>query len=44
MSETSEIWTGKATSYNRARPAPPPVLLDVLTQMIDTPHPSLVAD
>ena len=34
MTETSEIWTGKASSYDRARPTPPPVLLDLLTQLI----------
>lgn len=44
MTETSEIWTGKAGSYDRARPAPPPVLLDLLAQLIDTPHPTLVVD
>ncbi len=31
MTETSEIWTGKASSYNRVRPTPPPALLDLLT-------------
>ena len=44
MTETSEIWTGKASSYDRVRPAPPPVLLDLLTQLIQTPHPALVVD
>ena len=44
MTETSEIWTGKATSYDRARPTPPPALLDLLTQLIDLPHPALVVD
>jgi ubiquinone/menaquinone biosynthesis C-methylase UbiE len=44
MTETSEIWTGKATSYDWTRPTPPPVLLDLLTQLIDTPHPALVVD
>ena len=44
MTETSEIWTGKASSYDRARPTPPPVLLDLLTQLIDLPHPALVVD
>jgi ubiquinone/menaquinone biosynthesis C-methylase UbiE len=44
MTETSEIWTGKAVSYDRARPAPPPVLLDLLTQLIHLPHPALVVD
>ena len=44
MTESSEIWTGKASSYDRARPTPPPVLLDLLTQVIDLPHPDLVVD
>lgn len=44
MSETSEIWTGKASSYDRVRPTPPPALIDLLTQLIDTPHPALVVD
>ena len=44
MTETSEIWTGKASSYDRVRPATPPVLLDLLTQLIDMPHPALVVD
>ena len=44
MTETSEIWTGKASSYDRVRPTPPPALLDLLTQLIDMPHPALVVD
>jgi ubiquinone/menaquinone biosynthesis C-methylase UbiE len=44
MTDTSNIWTGKASNYDLARPAPPPVLPDLLTQMIATPHPSLVVD
>src|SRR5579872_2953439 len=44
MTETSEIWTGKASSYDRARPAPPPALLDLLTQLIHLSHPALVVD
>lgn len=44
MTETSEIWTGEATRYDRARPTPPPVLLDILTQLIYTPRPALVVD
>ena len=44
MTETSEIWTGKASSYDRARPTPPPALLDMLTQLIHMPHPVLVVD
>jgi ubiquinone/menaquinone biosynthesis C-methylase UbiE len=44
MRDSSEVWTGKASSYDRARPTPPPALLDLLTQVIDTPHPALVVD
>ncbi len=44
MTETSDIWTGKASSYDLARPTPPPALLDLLTQLIDTPRPTLVVD
>jgi len=44
MTETSEIWTGKASSYDQARPMPPATLLDLLTQMIHLPHPALVVD
>src|SRR5215831_19238804 len=44
MSDPSEIWTGKASSYDRARPMPPPVLLDLLTQLIHLPRPALVVD
>jgi ubiquinone/menaquinone biosynthesis C-methylase UbiE len=42
--ESSEIWTGEATLYDQTRPSPPPVLLDILTQLIHTPRPSLVVD
>jgi ubiquinone/menaquinone biosynthesis C-methylase UbiE len=44
MTETSEIWTGKASSYDRVRPSPPPDLFDLLTQLIGMPHPALVVD
>jgi ubiquinone/menaquinone biosynthesis C-methylase UbiE len=44
MTETSEIWTGKASSYDRARPTPPADLLHLLTQLIHLPHPTLVVD
>ncbi|GCE21790.1 class I SAM-dependent methyltransferase [Dictyobacter kobayashii] len=44
MTESSEIWTGKASSYDRARPTPPPALLDLLSQLIQLPHPALVVD
>ncbi len=42
--ENSEIWTGKAISYDRVRPTPPLALLDLLTQLIGIPHPALVVD
>lgn len=44
MTGTSDIWTGKASSYDQARPTPPPALLDLLTQLIDMPRPALVVD
>src|SRR5438270_3368696 len=44
MRDPSEVWTGKASSYNRVRPTPPPALLDLLTQLIGMPHPALVVD
>ncbi|HET8845049.1 MAG TPA: class I SAM-dependent methyltransferase [Ktedonobacteraceae bacterium] len=44
MRSSSDIWTGKANSYDRARPTPPPALLDLLTQLIHLPHPALVVD
>ncbi|MGH2494326.1 MAG: class I SAM-dependent methyltransferase [Ktedonobacteraceae bacterium] len=44
MTETSDIWTGKASSYDRVRPTPPAALLDLLTQLIRLPHPALVVD
>ena len=44
MRDPGEVWTGKASSYDRARPTPPPALLDLLTQLIDMPHPALVVD
>ena len=44
MTETSNIWTGKASNYDRVRPTPPPALLDLLTQLIGMPHPILVVD
>lgn len=44
MTETSDVWTGKAVSYDRARPTPAPALLDLLTQMIHLPRLALVVD
>ena len=34
MRDSSDIWTGKANSYDRARPGPSTVLLDLSTQLI----------
>ena len=44
MRDSSDVWTGKASSYDRVRPTPPPALLDLLTQLIHLPHPALVVD
>jgi len=44
MRDSSDVWTGKASSYNRVRPTPPLALLDLLTQLIGMPHPALVVD
>ena len=44
MTHISDIWTGKASSYDRGRPTPPSDLLDMLTQLIDMPRPALVVD
>jgi ubiquinone/menaquinone biosynthesis C-methylase UbiE len=44
MTGSSNVWTGKASSYDQVRPTPPSALLDLLTQLIHTPHPALVVD
>ena len=44
MTDTSDVWAGKASSYDRVRPSPPPALLDLLTQVIHLPRPTLVVD
>lgn len=44
MTETSDLWTGFAGSYDLARPTPPPALLDLLTQLISMPRPALIVD
>lgn len=44
MVDNSTIWTGEASRYDRARPTPPSVLPDILTQLIHTPQPELVVD
>jgi ubiquinone/menaquinone biosynthesis C-methylase UbiE len=37
-------WAGQAASYDGARPMPPSLLVDILTQFIRTPHPDTVVD
>ncbi len=44
MTASHDVWTGKAGSYDQVRPTPPPALLDLLMQFIQTPHPALVVD
>lgn len=44
MRNSSDVWSGRANSYDRTRPTPPPTLLDLLTQMIQCPRPALVVD
>ncbi len=44
MTDASNMWTGAASAYERARPTPPQVLLDLLTQMISQRRPALVVD
>ena len=44
MRDSFALWTGRAGSYDRVRPPAPPVLLDLLTQSIAMPRPSLVVD
>jgi ubiquinone/menaquinone biosynthesis C-methylase UbiE len=44
MRDSSEVWTGEASKYDRTRPTPPPALLDLLTQLIHTPYSALVVD
>src|SRR5258708_16982206 len=44
MRDSSDLWTGKASGYNRVRPTPPPALPDLLMQVIGMAHPALVVD
>jgi SAM-dependent methyltransferase len=44
MTDSSQVWAGEAGRYDRTRPTPPPALLDLLTQWINTPRPALVVD
>lgn len=38
------IWTGFATTYDVVRPAPPPILFDLLAQLAQVSRPRLVVD
>lgn len=44
MSQTINIWSGDASSYDTYRPQSPPVLIDVLTQLARIQRPQLVVD
>lgn len=44
MTETIDIWCGEGELYADVRPAPPSILLDICTQLIQTPRPALVVD
>ncbi len=44
MSQTINIWSGEAESYDAFRPQSPPIIMDVLTQLARIQRPSLVVD
>ncbi len=44
MTETIQIWSGEAELYADTRPAPPSVILNICTQLIRTPQPTLIVD
>ncbi len=44
MSETINIWSGGAESYDTYRPQSPPILIDILTQLAHMQRPQLVVD
>jgi len=44
MSETINIWSGKAEAYDVYRPQSPPVLIDILTQLAHIQRPQLIVD
>ena len=44
MSQTINIWSGGAESYDAYRPQSPPVIKDVLTQLAQIQRPHLVVD
>jgi ubiquinone/menaquinone biosynthesis C-methylase UbiE len=44
MADSTVLWAGEASRYDRTRPSAPPVIADILTQLIHTPRPALVVD
>ena len=44
MSETINIWSGEAESYDAFRPQSPPIIMDILTQLARIQRPRLVVD
>ena len=44
MTNSKAVWAGEASNYDQTRPTPPPVLMDILTQLIHTDRPALVVD
>jgi SAM-dependent methyltransferase len=44
MTTSNNVWADEAPLYSQTRPAAPPALIEILTQMIHTPHPTLVVD
>ncbi len=44
MTTSNNVWAEEAPLYSQTRPAAPRALIDILTQLIYTPHPNLVVD
>jgi SAM-dependent methyltransferase len=44
MTHSSVVWIGEAGHYDQTRPSPPSALIDLLTQLIHTPYPTVVVD
>ena len=44
MSQTINIWSGGAESYDAFRPPSPPIIMDILTQLARMQRPRLVVD
>ena len=44
MSQTINIWSGEAESYDAYRPQSPPIIMDILTQLARIQRPSQVVD